>query len=42
MGKQKAKAKTEEIATPGVSSGKWSVTRNLPWQEAKAAQSQNK
>lgn len=42
MGKQKAKAKTEESATPGVSSGKWSVTRNLPSQEAKAAQSQNK
>lgn len=42
MGKQKAKAKTEESTTPGVSSGKWSVTRNLPSQEAKAAQSQNK
>lgn len=42
MGKQKAKAKTEGSATLGVSSGKWSVTRNLPSQGSKAAQSQNK
>lgn len=40
--KKLTEAKIEESSTPADSSGKWSVSRNLPAQKAKAAQSQNR